>query len=179
LTGIVSDGDVLDFQWFQLYSVDSGNMRLSFAFLDAGNNALLSRDYNVSGQSPGWSGSVSNSPFERQLQRLAVPTGTTQLRVNFASGGASSVTGTMVIDDLSIQVGKLVITGVTHDVSGVTLTWDSSPTATYTVLSATALGPTATWTSLVTGWGSGGVTTSYVDTTTYSSNQVFYRGKQE
>ena len=179
LTGIVSDGDVLDFQWFQLYSVDSGNMRLSFAFLDAGNNALLSRDYNVSGQSPGWSGSVSNSPFERQLQRLAVPTGTTQLRVNFASGGASSVTGTMVIDDLSIQVGKLVITGVTHDVSGVTLTWDSSPTATYTVLFATALGPTPTWTPLVTGWGSGGVTTSYVDTTTYSSNQVFYRVKQE
>ena len=87
LTGIVSDGDVLDFQWFQLYSVDNGSMRLSFAFLDAANNTLTSQDYNVSGQSPGWSGSVSNSPFEKQLQRLAVPIGTTQLRVNFASGG--------------------------------------------------------------------------------------------
>src|SRR5205814_9446814 len=118
LTGIVSDGQVLDFQWYQIYSVDSGTMRLSFAFLDSGNNTLSGHDFNVSGQSSGWNGSVATSTFERQLQRLEVPTGTTQLRVNFASGGASSVTGTMVIDDLSIQVGSLVITGVTRDISG-------------------------------------------------------------
>jgi hypothetical protein len=179
LAGLAAAGDVLDFQWFQLYSVDSGNMRLSFAFLDGGNNTLSGRDFNVSGQSPGWSGSVSNSPFERQLQRLAVPAGATQLRVNFASGGASSVTGTMVIDDLSIQVGKLVIIGVTHDVGVTTLTWDSSPTATYTVLSSPSLGPTQNWTPLVTGLGSAGVITEYDDTTSHSGNAVFYRVKQE
>ena len=32
-----------------------------------------SHDFNVSGESPGWTGSVANSPFERQLQRLLVP----------------------------------------------------------------------------------------------------------
>jgi hypothetical protein len=179
LTGIVTNGEVLDFQWYQLYSVDSGNMRLSFAFLDAGNNTLTSHDFNVSGQSSGWNGSVASSTFERQLQRLAVPTGTTQLRVNFASGGASSVTGTMVIDDLSIQVGRLSITGVTRDVNGVNLTWDSLPTATYTVRFRSALGPATPWTPLVTNWASGGVTTSYLDTASHSGNQGFYSVVQE
>ena len=180
LTGIVTNGDVLDFQWYQLYSVDSGAMRLSFAFLDAGNTQLPgNRDFNVNGQSSGWNGSVATSTFERQLQHMVVPAGTTQLRVNFASGGDSSVTGTMVIDDLSIQVGRLVITGVTRDVSGVTLTWESSPTATYTVWYTTALGPAAVWTSLVTSFSSGDYTASYQDTTIHSGNRVFYRVMQE
>jgi hypothetical protein len=179
LTGLASGGDVLDLQWYQLYSVTNGSMRLSFAFLDAGSVTLASKDFNVSDQSPGWNGGVAGSPFERQFQRLGVPVGTTQLRVNFASGGASSVTGTMVIDDLSIRVGRLVITGITRDVNGVSLTWDSSPTATYTVLFTTTLGPTPTWTPLVTGISSSDVTASYLDTTSHSGNQVFYRVMQE
>jgi len=85
----------------------------------------------------------------------------------------------MVIDDLSIQVGKLVIIGVTHDVNVTTLTWDSSPTATYTVLSSPTLGPTQNWTPLATGLTSGGVTTEYDDTASHSGNAVFYRVMQE
>jgi hypothetical protein len=179
LTGIVSNGDVLDFQWYQMYSVDSGNMRLSFAFLDASNTQLANRDFNVSGQSAGWNGSVAASTFERQLQRLVVPDGTTQLRFNFASGGASSVTGTMVIDDLSIQVGRLVITSVTRDVSGVNLTWDSSPTGTYTVFFSSTLGATASWTPLATGVTSGDVTASYLDSASHSGTAGFYRVMRE
>lgn len=178
LMGKVTEGQVLDFQWYQLYSVDSGNMRLSFAFLDAGNATLSGHDFNVIGQSSGWNGSVATSTFERQLQRLEVPAGTTQLRVNFASGGASSVTGTMVIDDLSIQVGSLLITGVTRDITGVTLNWDSLPSATYTVFFTSSLGPPS-WAPLVTGYASGGVTTSYHDTVVHGGNSGFYRVKQE
>jgi hypothetical protein len=179
LTGLASGGDILDLQWYQLYSVTNGSMRLSFAFLDAGSVTLASKDFNVSDQSPGWNGGVAGSPFERQLQRLEVPVGTTQLRVNFASGGASSVTGTMVIDDLSVRVSGLLITGVTADASGVNLTWNSAPSKTYTVLFANTLGATTTWTTLTTGWPSGGLTTSYSDTATHSGNQGFYRVVQE
>ena len=178
LTGLVSDGDVLDFQWYQIYNVN-GNMRLSFAFLDAGNANLFSRDFNVSGTSPGWNGTVANSTFERQLQRLEVPAGTTQLRVNFASGGASTVTGTMVIDDLSVRLSGLTITGVTRDLNGVNLTWNSATIHTYTVLFSSSLAATATWTPLVTGLASGGLTTTYLDTASHSGNQGFYRVVQE
>src|ERR1041384_4605601 len=94
-------------------------MRLSFSFLDASSARLDGQDFNVAGESPGWNGSVASSPFQRQFQRLVIPSGTTQLRVNFASGGASSVTGTMVIDDLSVRLTKPIISDVTADASGV------------------------------------------------------------
>ena len=110
LVGVVP-GDLLDLQWYQLYSISNGNMRLTFAFTDANNTQLEGHDYNVSGQSPGWVDSIANSPFERQNQRLLVPEGTVKLRVNLASGGSSLVTGTMLIDDLSVRIGKLNITG--------------------------------------------------------------------
>jgi hypothetical protein len=84
----------------------------------------------------------------------------------------------MVIDDLSVRISKLVITGVTRDVTGVTLTWDSLPTATYTVKFSSTLGPTASWSSLATGLG-GDVTTSYLDTASHPGNTGFYRVMQE
>jgi hypothetical protein len=182
LSNLVSSGDALDFQWFQLYNVSGGSMRLSFTFLDAGNNALAGKDYNVTGQSSGWNGSVGSSSFDRQYQRLAVPAGTTQLRVNFASGGASSVTGTMVIDDLSVRLTKPLISDATSDASGVTLSWYSAPGKTYKVLFTTALGASSTWTTLRTGVvpdGADGLTGSYLDSTVRTGNQGFYRIVQE
>ncbi|HZR21676.1 MAG TPA: hypothetical protein VFE51_30620, partial [Verrucomicrobiae bacterium] len=176
ISNLVSAGDPLDFQWFQLYNVSGGSMRLSFAFLDAGNTTLAGKDYNVTGQSPGWNGSIGNSTFQRQYQRLAVPAGTTQLRVNFASGGASSVTGTMVIDDLSIRVTMPLISDVTADANGVNLTWYSSPSKTYKVLFTSALGATPNWTPLQTGVvpdSADGLTASYVDSAAHPGNQGF------
>lgn len=179
LTGLVSDGDALDLQWYQVYSVTNGNMRLSFAFLDAGNATLAGRDFNVSGQSTNWNGTVAGSPFERQYQRLAVPAGTTQLRVNLASGGSGLVTGTLVIDDLSIRLSKPLITDVSRDVNGVSLTWNSAANKTYTVLFTGALGPAATWTPLATNLASSGLSTSFIDAVSHSGNQGFYRVVQE
>jgi hypothetical protein len=170
---------VLDLQWFQLYSVTNGNMRLTFAFTDAGNGQLESQDYNVSGDSPGWLGSVGASPFERQNKRLLVPPGTVKLRVNLASGGSGLVTGTMLIDDLSVVLSKprisdLVLQGGSYD-----LTWDSVPGKTYTVRFASALGSPTVWTPLTTGWASGGLTTMYSDATIHTGNAGFYQIIQE
>jgi hypothetical protein len=173
----------LDIQWFQLYSVTNGSMRLSFAFLNASGTQLASTDFNTSiGHSSGWAGTVAASSFERQFHRLIVPAGAKQLRANFASGGASSVTGVFVIDDLSIQLTRPVITDVTLDSSGLNLTWNSAPGKTYTVLFESALGGTNTWTALTTGLppsSPDGLTATYTDTTAQPGGQGFYWVKQE
>jgi hypothetical protein len=179
LAGLVTNLDAVDIQWFQLYSTTNGPMRLSFAFLDSGNSTLFSQDFNVTGQSSGWNGSVAASTFERQFQRLEVPSGTTQLRVNFASGGSSGVTGTMVIDDLSVRLSKPLIAGIEPQVGGKNLTWFSMASKTYTVQFAATLGSSTIWTSLATGLAGAGLTTSYLDTATHSGSAGFYRVMQE
>jgi hypothetical protein len=179
LVGVVP-GDVLDLQWFQLYSVSNGGpMRLTFAFTDAGNGQLESHDYNVSGDSPGWLGSVATSSFTRQNKRLLVPAGTVKLRVNLASGGSEFVTGTMLIDDLSVALSKPRITELVPQAGSYDLTWDSVPGKTYTVAFASALGSPTVWTSLTTGWASGGLTTTYSDTTIHAGIAGFFRVIQE
>lgn len=175
LSGVVP-GDVLNFQWFQLYSITNGNMRLSFAFTDANNSQLEGHDFNVSGDSPGWLGSVAASSFDRQYQRLLVPAGTVKLRVNLASGGSSLVTGLMLIDDLSVALSKPQITGLVPQGGGWDLTWDSVPDKTYTVQFGSTVGSLAT---LATGVASGGLTTTYSDTANHAGNAGFYRVIQE
>jgi len=109
LCGIVA-GDTLQVQFFRIYDIFDANggtnasMRLSLAFIDTNGFTLTNTDFNAFGQSPGWQGSVAASPFERVTGTLVVPAGTVQLRANFASGGAGSVKGTIVIDDLSVAV---------------------------------------------------------------------------
>ena len=182
----VATGDVLDVQFFQLYNTTNGSMRLSFAFIDSMGFTLANTDFNaptngLGGQSPGWAGSVATSPFERVSGHLIVPADTVKLRVNFASGGAGSVTGIMVIDDLSVRISKPVITSIASDISGKTLTWDSVPGKTYTVqfTSALGLGSATAWTSLITGLSSGGLETSYQDTATHPGKIGFYQVIQE
>ena len=183
LTGLVSANDAVDIQWFQIYSVTNGSMRLSVAFLDSKGNQLISRDFNTgaSGKSSGWNGSVAASSFERQFQRLLVPAGAKQLRFNFASGGASSVTGVMVIDDLSVRVSTPDFTDVTLQPGvGVDLTWNAVPTKTYTVLFSPTLSPTPSWSPLATNISGVFPTTDYLDTDSHGgANQGFYRIRQE
>jgi hypothetical protein len=174
LSGVVP-GDTLELQWFQLYSITNGNMRLTFAFTDANNTQLESHDYNVSGQNAGWLGSVAASSFDQQNQTLVVPDGTVKLRVNLASGGSSAVTGVMLIDDLSVRISKLNITGFANGSTGFNLTWASLPGATYTIQFATVLG---SWTPVVTGLPSSGLSSSYLDSSA-QGNIGFYRVIQE
>jgi len=182
-TNVATD-DVLDVQFFQLYNTTDGSMRLSFAFIDSMGFTLANTDFNAptngsGGQSPGWLGSVAASPFERVSGRLLVPAGTVKLRVNFASGGSGSVTGIMVIDDLSVRLSKPNITVFGPQPGGFNLTWDSAPTKTYTVQFAAALGSPTVWTSLVTGLASGGLTTSYLDTAIHAGKAGLYQVIQE
>lgn len=183
LSGLVTNNDAVDIQWFQLYSITNGSMRLSFAFLDSGGNTLLGIDYTTSpsGTNSGWQGSVAASTFETQFQRLLVPVGTTQLRVNFASGGSSAVTGVMLIDDLSVRLSKPLITSATGQSGNFNLTWNSMPSKLYTVSFTGSLSGTPIWTSLATHipGATGLLSTSYLDTVVHGGNAGFYRIVQE
>ena len=119
------------------------------------------------------------STFEQAIPAPRVPVGTTQLRVNFASGGASSVTGVMVIDDLSVRLSVPDFTSVTPQAGGWDLTWNSMASKTYTVQFTSALSPTPAWTPVATNIPGVFPTTSYLDTASPAGNQGFYRIKQE
>jgi hypothetical protein len=179
--GLIGDNDAVDVQWYQMYSVTNGNMRLSFAFLDSGNNTLWSQDFNTvtSTNSPGWTGNVSTSPFQKMNQRFAVPVGTTQLRVNFASGGASTVTGVMLIDDLSMRLSLPVITGFTSQRGTNNVAWNSMSSKLYSVLYSGALGSGAAWSAVVTNLPGTGLTTSNLDITVHPGHTGFYRVEQQ
>ena len=174
---VVLADDVIDVQYFQLYSTTNGGMRLSFAFTDGDNNQVGNgTDFNTSGDSPGWQGNLAASPFEKRNERLLVPAGAVKLRVNFASGGSESVTGVMLIDDLSVIISKPRITSLVPQVGSYDLTWDSVPGKTYTVEFGSTLDSLA---PLITGLPSDGLTTMYSDTTIHSGNTGFYRIIQE
>ncbi|MGA2247981.1 MAG: hypothetical protein ABSH48_23590 [Verrucomicrobiota bacterium] len=179
--GLLDNNDAVDVQWYQLYSVTNGSMRLSFAFLDSGGNTLWSQDFNTdtSTNSPGWTGDISTSPFQQIFQRFAVPVGTAQLRVNFASGGAATVTGIMLIDDLSMRLSLPAISGFTSQDGSNTVTWNSMSSQLYSVLHSGALGPGAVWTAVATSLPGTGLSTSNLDTTVYPGSTGFYRVEQQ
>ncbi len=179
LGGVVGDNDAVDIQYYQIYSTTNGNMRLSFAFVDGTGTTLVSQDFNTSGQSQGWTGNPATSPFEKQFQRMQVPPGATRLRVNLASGGSSTVTGLMTIDDLSVRKSLPVITAVTPVTGGYEVTWNSMANKSYTVLYAETLSATTSWTPLVTGLAGSGLTTSFWDTAPHPGAHGFYRVIQE
>ncbi len=185
----VMSGDVLDVQFFRIYAVTNGPMRLTFGFRTAGGTDLgnaidfFGGDGLVSGQdarSPGWLGSVAASPFERVSGRFLVFANAGQLSVKFASGGSGEVTGLMVIDDLSVRISIPVITSITADVGGKTITWLSMPSKLYTVQFASTLGSPTVWTSLVTNLaGDPSLSNSYLDTAIHAGNSGFYRVIQQ
>jgi hypothetical protein len=184
LSGVAPD-DVLDVQFFRIYSTTNGPMRLTFGFRTAG-GADLGNVTNFfggdpsGGQSPGWLGSVATSPFERVFGRFLVPADAGQLSVKFASGGAGDVTGTMVIDDLSVRISKPVITSITADSGGKTITWFSMPSKLYTVQFASALGSPTVWTSLTNGMpGDLSLSNTYLDAATHAGAAGFYRVIQQ
>jgi hypothetical protein len=180
-SGLVGDNDAVDVQWYQLYSVTNGSMRLSFAFLDGSGNTLWAQDFNTpaSTNSPGWTGNIATSPFQQQFQRFAVPVGTAQLRVNFASGGASTVTGVMLIDDLSMRLSLPLLTGITSQVGSNNVAWNSMSSKLYSVLYSGTLGSGAAWSVVATNVPGAGLTTTNLDTTVYPGSTGFYRVEQE
>jgi hypothetical protein len=191
LAGLATNNDVVDIQWFQLYNITNGNMRLTVEFFDTNNNNLENLNYNTAGNGTNNGGSSSNwlgtlgapSTFDQIDDRIQLPAGTSTLQMHFASGGSSEVTGVFLIDDLSVRLSAPNITAVTGQPGNLTLTWNSMPTRTYSVLFNDALSTNlSTWTSLATNIVGSGVypfASTYTDTANHGSSNAFYIIQQQ
>src|SRR5439155_120898 len=103
LSGNASAGDVVNIQWFEMFNIANGEMRLTVRFLDALDNGP-DNHFVVSGQSAGWQGSIANSSFVKRDETLTVPVGAVKMRIALVSGGPEATTGVYLIDDLSVSV---------------------------------------------------------------------------
>jgi hypothetical protein len=101
LVGKASGGDSLDVQWQQVFDT-TGTMRLTILFFDLAGTVVGQNNFTVNGQSADWSGDLATSPFEMRTERIEVPAGAERMQIGLASGGGAEVTGTIVIDDLSV-----------------------------------------------------------------------------
>jgi len=187
LPGAVTNGDVLDLQWFWLYNVTNGQMRMTFTFLDTNNNNVGETDFNTElnnsdgtgGYSTNWLG-VEGPPstFDAEFQRIQVPVGAAKLQVLPTSGGPSTTTGVMLVDDLSVRLSAPNIIAVTGQPGNINLTWNSMPTRTYSVLfSSTLTTNFSTWSTLTTGLSgssSAPFIATYLDSVQHGPGNGFY-----
>ncbi len=180
----VTNGDAVDIQWYWLYSVTNGAMRVTFTFLDTNGanvgqtdfNTAMNNDTSFGGTNEGWQGAVGPpSTFDQEFQRIVVPLGAARLQVLPTSGGSEEVTGVMLVDDLSVRASVPNFTAVAPQSGGINLTWNSMQTKTYTVLfGGTLASKPSTWTHLATGIAGGFPTTSYLDTANHGAGNGFY-----
>jgi hypothetical protein len=108
LTGLVREGRLVNLQWFELYSIDSGEMRVTAVFLSATGGTIGAQHWVARGQSKGWTGSIATSTLTRRTESVALPPGTRTFRLSLVSGGSLSTTGVLLIDDLSAALAPSV-----------------------------------------------------------------------
>jgi hypothetical protein len=138
LAGSAEPGDELTVRWFEMYDINGGEMRLTLLFFDGG-TIVEERHFTVNGPSEGWDDDIASSEFTEREEFLVVPEGATRLQIGLVSGGGLNVTGTYVIDDLSIgnpQPIDVQIETVIYDAEEeiFQLDWPSSPGRSYTLL---------------------------------------------
>jgi len=77
--------------------------RLTLLFFNALGAIVAGHDFTVSGQSPDWTGDLATSPFQKRNESVQVPADAVRIQIGLASGGGAEVTGTMIVDDLSVR----------------------------------------------------------------------------
>ncbi|MCX6924513.1 MAG: hypothetical protein NT154_15045, partial [Verrucomicrobia bacterium] len=103
LAGHASGGDTLDIQWYEMYNISGAEMRLTVLFFNAADSTIGETHFVTSGTSnPGWVSTIDDSTFTKRNGSLAVPLGAVRMRCSLVSGGSGTITGVMVIDDLSV-----------------------------------------------------------------------------
>ncbi len=101
LSGRANPGDLVTVQWYEMYDISGGEMRLTVGWSDANGNFISETHFVATGQSAGWSGSIGGSTFTKRSQSLAVPGNAAKMRLSLVSGGGADTVGVMVVDDFS------------------------------------------------------------------------------
>jgi signal transduction histidine kinase len=93
---------------YQLTGADEGwkesnrGMQVTCQFLDESSQVISQSAFPVTGTSPGWEGSISDSTLLPCRESLMVPRGAGFLRIRVSSG-TPDTTGTLVLDDLQVR----------------------------------------------------------------------------
>src|SRR6266550_4370741 len=103
LDGHAYGGDTLDIQWYEMYELAGPEMRLTVLFFNAADVVIGQTHFVTSGRtSSGWVTTIADSTFTKRNGTLAVPVGAVKMRCSLVSGGSGTLTGVMLIDDLSV-----------------------------------------------------------------------------
>jgi signal transduction histidine kinase len=95
---------------WQLDGVESGwqeqqlvTMRMIVRFFNEAKEFLEEKSFSVHGQSPGWTGSFSDSPFVDRSEAVTIPAEASRLWVVLSSAGPPEAVGAYVVRELTIS----------------------------------------------------------------------------
>src|SRR5580704_14042060 len=63
LAGLANPGDNITVRYSQMFSIQDGEMRVAVVFQDALGSTISAGQYVVTGDSPGWNGTIASSTF--------------------------------------------------------------------------------------------------------------------
>lgn len=89
----------LDTEWKD----GDGEMFVTIRFYNDAGDLVLTKPYEVHGESPGWKGALENSTFIHRREVLTTPPEATQLWVTLSSAGGPTTVGVYVMDDLVVS----------------------------------------------------------------------------
>ena len=77
-------------------------MRMIIRFIDANLRDVGEKEFTVSGESPGWTGSLNDSPWVRQKEAVTVPAGAVRFLVLISSAGPPEAVGLFAVRKLMV-----------------------------------------------------------------------------
>ena len=80
-----------------------GLMRFQVRFIDANNQPVDGDESSVEGRSPGWTGQIETSPFQKRSKRITVPPRAAKLMLWLISAGPQETTGVRVVESIRIS----------------------------------------------------------------------------
>ncbi len=89
--------------WDRDWQVGVVFMFVMASFCDESGDKIAQQQFNVSGDSPGWTGWLETSRFIHRLEKLVVPPGASRLRLVMSSAGPPAAVGVYVVDHLMVS----------------------------------------------------------------------------
>lgn len=88
-----------DHQWHESW----GQMFLAIRFLDEAGEQVAHKTWNVSGESPGWTGELASATLNHRRETVVVPPGAARFQVSISSGGPAGTVGIYAVDGLVVS----------------------------------------------------------------------------
>ena len=105
-----------------------GEMALNIRFYNEAGDQISQKIFNVRGESPGWTGSLENSPLSHRRETLVVPPDASRVWVVISSAGPPACVGIYVVADLVVSksVGALPPTVLIQSPFDIPSSWDDT-----------------------------------------------------